>query len=238
MAITADLKQMFHYFHVGEDHRNFLRFLWYRDNDREKEIIEYMMTVHVIGNSPSPAVATYGLHRTAAESSEHFGADVKSFVEENFYVGDGISSLPSAEKAIDLLGRTKEALVVNGSLHLHKKASNKAEVLKALPEEELAKSLKVLDFHDDNLPLQHRLGLNWDLKSDCFTFQTPTDVKPFTRRDGLSVVNSLFDPMGFVAPITIQDKLFLRDFISETTDWVEPLPIERFSDWESWRFSL
>ena len=91
MAITADIVQMFHCFHVGEDHSNILRFLWYTDNDPEKEIIQYRMTVHVFGNSPSPAFATYGLHRTAAESSEHFGAYVKSFVEENFFVDDGIS---------------------------------------------------------------------------------------------------------------------------------------------------
>ena len=44
--------------------------------------------------------------------------------------------------------------------------------------------------------------------------------------------------MGFVAPITIQGKRFLRDFLSETTDWDEHLPIERFSDCESWRVSL
>ena len=238
IAITADVEQMFHCFHVREDHRNFLRFMWYEDNDPEKEIIEFRMTVHVFGNSPSPAVATYGLHRTAAESAEIFGVDVKAFIEHDFYVDDGISSLPSAEEAIDLLRRTKEALLVNGNLRLHKIASNNAELLKAFPEEELSKSLKGLDFHDDSLPLQHSLGLNWDLRSDCFSFKAPTDERPFTRRGVLSVVNSLFDPLGFVAPITIQGKLFLREFLSSTSDWDEPLPEERLSEWQSWRDSL
>ena len=238
VAITADIEQMFHCFHVREDHRNFLRFLWYKDNNPDKELIEYRMTVHVFGNSPSPAVATYGLHRTAAESADQFGSDVKRFVESDFYVDDGISSLPSVEDAINLLRRTKEALMVNGSLRLHKIASNREEVLKAFPEAELSKSLKGLNFQNDDLPLQHSLGLSWDLRSDCFTFQSPTDVKPFTRRGVLSVVNSLFDPLGFVAPVTIQGKLFLREFLSITTDWDEPLPKERLSDWESWKSSL
>ena len=70
--------------------------------------------------------------------------------------------------------------MVHGNLRLHKITSNK-EVLKAFPEEELSKSLEGLDFHDNNLPLQHSLGLNWVLKSDCFTHQFPTDVKTFTR---------------------------------------------------------
>ncbi len=33
VAITADIEHMFHCFLVKEDHRDFLRFLWYRNND-------------------------------------------------------------------------------------------------------------------------------------------------------------------------------------------------------------
>jgi hypothetical protein len=57
IAVTADVQHMFHCFIVREDHRNYLRFLWYKDNDFEKELIEYRMRVHVFGNSPSPAVS-------------------------------------------------------------------------------------------------------------------------------------------------------------------------------------
>jgi hypothetical protein len=41
IAVTADVQHMFHCFIVREDHRNYLRFLWYKDNDFEKELIEY-----------------------------------------------------------------------------------------------------------------------------------------------------------------------------------------------------
>lgn len=58
VAIVADIQQMFHCFLVRDDHRNYLRFLWYKDNDPTKEI---RMKVHVFGNAPSPAVAIYGL---------------------------------------------------------------------------------------------------------------------------------------------------------------------------------
>lgn len=34
VAITADIEQMFYRFRVDEDHRDFLRFYWYRENDR------------------------------------------------------------------------------------------------------------------------------------------------------------------------------------------------------------
>ncbi|KAM6948701.1 importin-13-like [Aplochiton taeniatus] len=67
VAVIADIQQMFHCFLVRRDHRNYLRFLWYRDNDMSKDVIDYRMRVHVFGNSPSPSVAIYGLRKAIHE---------------------------------------------------------------------------------------------------------------------------------------------------------------------------
>ncbi len=61
VAVMADIERMFYCVKVKEQHRNYLRFLWHKYNCAEKEIIDYRMTVHVFGNSPSPAVAIYAL---------------------------------------------------------------------------------------------------------------------------------------------------------------------------------
>lgn len=44
VAILADKHQMFHCFLVQEDHRNYLRFLWHKDNDVTEKIINYRMS--------------------------------------------------------------------------------------------------------------------------------------------------------------------------------------------------
>lgn len=75
VAVMADIQQMFHCFVVREDHRDYLRFLWYRDNDLNKDIVEYKMKVHVFGNSPSPAVAIYCLRRAAEKGALRYGPD-------------------------------------------------------------------------------------------------------------------------------------------------------------------
>ncbi|TKS65719.1 hypothetical protein D9C73_028275 [Collichthys lucidus] len=59
VAITADVQQMFYCFVVRSDHRDYLRYLWYEDNDLSKPVVEYRMKVHVFGNTPSPAIAIY-----------------------------------------------------------------------------------------------------------------------------------------------------------------------------------
>ncbi len=54
IALTADVEQMFYCFVVREDHRDYLWYLWYEDNDISENVAEY-----VFGNSPSPAVSIY-----------------------------------------------------------------------------------------------------------------------------------------------------------------------------------
>lgn len=90
VAITADIQQMFHCFLVREDCRDVLRFLWYRNNDLTKEVVDYRMRVHVFGNRPSPAVAIYGICRAAREEEKEYGSDVRKFIEQDFYVDDAL----------------------------------------------------------------------------------------------------------------------------------------------------
>ncbi|VDI23124.1 Hypothetical predicted protein [Mytilus galloprovincialis] len=110
VGIMADIQQMFYSFSVIEEHRNYLRFLWYEDNNIEKELIEYRMRVHAFGNSPSPAIATYALQKTAEITLQTYGKDVQDFVCRNSYVDDALTLVCNESEAIDLLNRTTEAL--------------------------------------------------------------------------------------------------------------------------------
>lgn len=237
VAVTADIEQMFHSFIVKEEDRDFLRFLWFKDNDTSKGIIEYRMKVHVFGNSPSPAVAIYGLRRAAAYGEEEYGSDARHFVEREFYVDDGLLSTPTAAGTIDLLTRTKKMLATS-NLKLHKFASNSKEVMNAFPTEDHAKGLKDLNLEVDPTPIQRSLGLSWDVKGDTFTFHVTDIKKPFTRRGILATVNSLFDPLGFVAPVIIEGKFLIRELSGETCDWDSPLPEDKEEAWNAWRRSL
>ncbi|XP_053391269.1 uncharacterized protein LOC128554075 [Mercenaria mercenaria] len=191
------------------------------------------MAVHVFGNSPSPAIATYALRKSVEDADE----DVKSFVSNEFYVDDAFTSLPNVHEAVDLVKKTQKVLA-RSNIVLHKVASNKGEVVSAFSQDQLAKGFKDLDLKQDTLPTQRSLGLLWDMDKDTFLFEVSSEFKPFTRRGVISVVNSLFDPIRFLAPITIQGKLILRNLMSDTRDWDEPLPQSRLSEWVAWKDSL
>ncbi|XP_060602162.1 uncharacterized protein LOC132755319 [Ruditapes philippinarum] len=218
IAVSGDIEQMFYQFRVDETHRNYLRFLWYEDNDFNKPLIEYRMCVHVFGNAPSPAVATYGLQQSAKNAAETYGEAMLDFVCNDFYVDDGLSSLHTEREAVSLLTNTKEALQEEGNLR----------------EEDLAKDIKSKDS-----PVHRSLGLTWRLDDDSFTFQLDRDEKPtYTKRTVLGIINSLYDPLGFLSPFTITGKLLLRDITDSVQDWDEPLPDYLHKKWLSWFQSL
>ena len=134
-AVAADIQQKFYSFRVHKEHCNFLRFMWYEDNDPEKSFIQYRMCVHVFGNSPSQAVATYGLQQTIENSDP----EVNKFVNKDVYVDDALTSLPTVKEAVDLLKWTQSDLHT-ADLKLNKVASNSPEVLAEFPPEQRAKS--------------------------------------------------------------------------------------------------
>ena len=99
------------------------------------------MRVHVFGNSPSPAVAIYGLRRAAQRGEARYGADTKQFVQRHFYVDDGLVSVPTDSAAIDLLKCTCASLT-ESNLKLHKIALNSVAVIRAFEPEELASGIR------------------------------------------------------------------------------------------------
>ena len=124
-------------------------------------------------------------------------------MHNNFYVDDGLKSVTDSAEAIDLLSRT-QAMLAACNLRLHKIVSNDSNVTQAFPREDRASDLRDLDFSQDTIPMQRTLGVLWDVSNDAFTFRVSLGEKPLTRRGVLSVINSLYDPLGFAAPVVVK----------------------------------
>lgn len=110
--------------------------------------------------------------------------------------------------------------------------------MNAFPPEDRAKEMKDLDLSTDELPVQRSLGVSWNTMSDTFTFHVPQSQKPLMRHGVLSVVNSLFNPVGFLAPVTVKGRLFLRELSNSNLEWDSPLPQDMYDGWRSWQDSL
>ncbi|XP_077080710.1 uncharacterized protein LOC143733040 [Siphateles boraxobius] len=236
-AVMADVEQMFHNFLVREDHRNYLRFLWFKNHDLDGEVQEFRMRVHVFGNCPSPSVAIYGLKRSAMEGEREYGSDAREFIERHFYVDDGLKSFSSTDEAIDILFRAQKMLA-QCNIRLHKISSNCPIITSAFPSEDLATDMQGLDLGQTAPPIQRSLGLGWDLSTDLFKFQVTVNEKPFTKRGVLSVINSVFDPLGFAVPVIVEGRAILRDISTDICEWDTELPKGKLQQWQQWKDSL
>ena len=98
--------------------------------------------------------------------------------------------------------------------------------------------MALLDLSKDELPTERTLGVHWDMKLDCFTFLINLKDKPLTRRGILSVVASVYDPLGLVSPVVLRGKLLLQDLCRLDIGWDAEMPIEMKEKWQSWTRTL
>ena len=53
-TVTGDIEAMLHQVKVPEKQRNYLRFLWWKDSDLCKDVVDHEMTAHVFSGVSSP----------------------------------------------------------------------------------------------------------------------------------------------------------------------------------------
>ncbi len=236
VALMCDIEKMFHQFQVKENDRNYLRFVWWKDGDMNSQPQAYRMTVHLFGAVSSPGCANYGLKHLAKENSSAYPVG-SQFIARDFYVDDGVTSAETVKDAIQLAKEARE-LCAKGGLRLHKFVSNNSEVLKSIPASEHATDTKTKDLTFKETQTERALGIYWNVKKDCFTFNITLKDQPPTRRGILSTVAAIYDPLGFIAPYVLKGKGILQEMCRQGTDWDDPLPEHLKPRWECWKGDL
>ncbi|XP_071476202.1 uncharacterized protein [Diadema antillarum] len=233
IAVTADVKSMFHQFYVTPEDRDLLRFLWWEDGNPERPVVEYRMKVHLFGAASSPGVATFGLRRAADDGEGEFGFSAADYIRTDFYVDDGLRSEPDVPSAIQLL-KSSQGLCEKAGLRLHKIASNSQEVLESFPLEDRAIDTESLNLDKGPQTIERVLGIVWCIANDIFGFKIELKERPFTRRGVLSVVSSIYDPCGFLSPVMLKGKQILQELCRWNLDWDCPMPDDLQPCWERW----
>ncbi|XP_054872902.1 uncharacterized protein LOC111584426 [Amphiprion ocellaris] len=236
IALMCDIEKMFHQFKVQNKDRNYLHFLWWNNGDLSTQPQEYRMTVHLFGAVSSPGCANYGLKHLAQENRLAYPLGAH-FIARDFYVDDGVTSTETVEKGIQLTQEARE-LCAKGGLRLHKFASNNSIILDNIPASEHATDSTTRNLAFCEKQIERALGIHWNIKIDCFTFNITLKDQPPSRRGILSTVASIYDPLGFVAPYLLSGKRILQEMCHHGTGWDEPVSEHLRPRWEHWRKDL
>ena len=237
VAIMGDVQSMFHQVRVPEEDRDLLRFLWWPKGDFTKKLEEYRMTVHLFGAVSSPSCANFAMRRNAEDHKHEFSPDVANTILRNFYVDDCLKSLSSSSAAVKHVADLRKLMSI-GRFNLTKWASNDRQVLESIPPDERAKDVKELDLECDMLPTERALGVSWLVETDALSFKVIIKEKPYTRRGILSVVSSVYDPLGMAAPFVLPAKLLLQDLCRKGLGWDDEIPCLHLSRWQAWLADL
>ena len=224
IAISADIEQMFMQVKVAPSDRSYLRFLW----DHNGKIEEYEYTSHIFGATSSPCIASYALRRSAIDKQKHF-PEVSHIVERNNYTDDLYISTDDDEKAVNIMSSTKACLSL-GCFNLTNWNSNSAAFLQQVSRDQL------LNTNEASPQIQKVLGLPWNAKTDTHLIEKklfkkfPLDNTMVTQRKLLRFVASIFDPLGFIAPLTIRVRKSLQAAWNHGPKWDKPLDLNEFAD--------
>jgi len=235
-VFTADVEKMFRQIIVHPEDRNYQMILWSRQPDEPPD--SYQLSTVTYGTTCAPFLANRVMRQLADDEESRFPEAAK-IVRRNMFVDDvlrGGDSVKEAQERSEQVDR----LLAAGGFNLQKWTSNEEKVLSSIESRRKINVRKLLE----ELPTQtcRALGLSGDPHSDAFVFRLNKDsvnaMEGSTKRSVLSLSAKLFDPIGWLAPITITAKIFLQKLWRTTLGWDDPLPQSLLAEWKKFAGNL
>ena len=225
-AFTSDVSAMYLQVKIPEEQRDVLRFLW---RDADGELIELRMTSHLFGGVWCASSSTFALRRAVEDAQA--SAEVMKAVVHNTYVDDLLQSVTTLSLAIMLARDVQEALAWANFI-MAKYVSNHPDILKHIPQKDRVFDIKELP---GDVTCK-ALGLRWDVNGDGFFYERvgSWNWATVTKRKILSLVSSLYDPLGLIAPIIVVGRMIFQQVTKLKIGWDDSVPLTVIHDWEKW----
>lgn len=234
-VVTADFTKMYRQILVHPEDRDFQRILW-RATETQR-VKEYRLNTVTYGLSCAPYLAVRTLHQLAEDEGSRYPIGALA-VKQDAYVDDvlsGADSIADLKEAANQLHQLCKA----GGFPLQKWASNFTNLMQFMPQEVQESTCPLTTTHDNHT--EHKtwtdcthsaLGLQWAPHDDSFRF-TITDVaggSP-TKRGVVSKAAQLFDPLGWLTPVTVRAKITIQTTWLLGLGWDDPLPGTLAQEW-------
>jgi len=226
IAMSADVWKFYPQTTVHRDQRDFQRLVW-RENPQQP-LQDYRMTRVTFGVSAAPYMAIRAFHELA-NRVQLTHPHASQVIKEEFLVDNLLSGGHSLDQAIQLKEELLQVMEVGG-LKLLKFMSNSEALMQTIPDEQRdpATFLPI-----DEGDFFKTIGILWNPRLDVFSVKIHVPDPPIitTKRTVVSTVARMFDPLKWLAPVTITPKILIQKMWKEGLTWDEPLPIHFHQEW-------
>ncbi|XP_047988401.1 uncharacterized protein LOC125228007 [Leguminivora glycinivorella] len=238
-AVTADIQEMFLQIQLRREDRHSQLFIW-RGSRRDVTPWTYQLNRVCFGNISSPFLAHSVRNRNATDNKDRY-PDAVYDIHNNHYMDDYVASYETERELISTATQVRLAHA-EASFRLRSYASNSELLMRNIDPEERATGPSHLGEKQQTV-----LGMTWDPETDTLGYNTkmlrvPDDVKRYerspTKRELLSAVMSVYDPLGLIAQYMISAKIIFQRVWTKGTDWDERLPAEEAEDFFRWLRAL
>lgn len=229
-AITADISKMYRQILITKNQHKFQRIFW-RD-DRNKPVDVYELVTVTYGTSCAPYIATKCLKHLASIERDNYPIGSK-ILSIDFYVDDLLSGANTKEETL-LIRNELINLLNTASLQLRKWASNDPSLLYGLDN---SQEHSIIEFNcSENLKT---LGVHWNAVLDTLNYKSNSaQINVATKRNVLSTIASIFDPLGLISPVVVKGKLFMQTLWKADLHWDDRLPKLLQVDWKEFTQEL
>lgn len=233
IALAADIEKMYRQILVEEMDYNYQRIVW--RNDEKEPIQDYRIKRVTFGNASAPFVAIRTIKQLAIDECDRFPMASRA-AQSDFYVDDLITGTHTTEDAQKLQQQLR-AMMKAGGMNLRKWASNNQTTLDGIPDEH--REIKTDITIDANATLK-MLGVQWDPINDRFLYKIKLSPEQtnYTKRELVSEVARIFDPLGWLSPVVILAKMRLQETWLSGIGWDEKIPNEMSNDWNEFKATL
>lgn len=223
-VLTSDIVKMYRQVQINVKHRHLQNILW-RDNPND-DIKWIQLKTVTYGTNCAPFLATRCLVQLGLEGALDYPLASRAILEQ-CYVDDILSGSDSLEGLKKLHSELIQLLQTAG-FQLHKWVSN----VPGFPDCSDNVASPEIKIHITE-SLTKVLGLSWQPLSDNFGINGfPLDeAKAPTKRNILSHIARLFDPLGFIGPLIIIGKIIMQKLWKSKAGWDDIISEELQSEW-------
>ncbi|XP_029165881.1 uncharacterized protein LOC114936752, partial [Nylanderia fulva] len=229
-VFAADIEKMYRQIRVHEDDWPLQKILWRDSLDERPQ--EYALCTVTYGLACAPYLALRCLRQLALDHDSTRPHAAETLCRDT-YVDDILSGDESICQAKEKISQLRTTLTAGG-FTLRKWIANDSNLLDDIPacDRETSPTLSVNDS-----AIHNTLGVRWERQSDSFVFSPPSltiSKNRVTKRSVLSLIARMFDPLGWITPITVTAKLFMQELWAIRLDWDDELPEDLKSRWTSY----